>query len=216
MLFFVKGNAVPNATSYTLYRKNNDEYTPIATQAIGKLTDFEAGKLTSNGRGVDTDSTWVHSGFIRIDKLENLEGIKQCVYLDTNSNYDQPVVGYYKKYDDHLSLIEYLTWNDLQNIHGCEAEDFKTTAEFNGAQYVVFCSYAGGTNPFWVNVTKDIFFALDECTSQLPAGQTHQLVVKAIASADGVDTDGDGTVDIIYADSDYCFGADGNPLSYTV
>lgn len=220
MATFVKGNAIENAVEYELYEKTEDDKYSLVTYApCGKNYTFfdkvglhgthidDDGNLTYDGSEEDDCCTW----FIHVDDLVDDETTGICVSIHPNYDHSNWIaVAYYRGCTDYGTIFGGGMAFNNQDYVGWHAEDIRYMAASYNAKYVVFYSKrdpSNGINP-WVNTRKDIMFRPDDYN--LPQG-VHQLVVKAIGEG-GVDLDGDG---VIYEDSDYCLGADGNPLSYT-
>lgn len=206
MAVVVKGNPIPNALSYSLHKKVGDDYEFIANQQIGKIDLFEPGGIDSNGQPDESDRN--RTSFIHVSQLVDDPSVHKCVntgmFIPESTH---PVVIFYCR-NNYSSFRTYLTYDDLSDV-GSTAEKIKEYARKQGANFVIFCFESQALSP-WVNLTNDIFFNLDAYENALTAGQTHQLVVKAIGEGD-TDIDGDG---IIYEDSEYGGDENGNPLDY--
>ena len=218
MATFVRGNAIPNATAYKLLKKNSDgTYTEIATKNIsnGSLNYEYAGRLDSDGDIVADGSVyiWKRSEFINIEDLENgSDG--WCVWVEnTSQNAVEIKAEFYEPSGyNGKNCVGYIRYEGKEGTP-LTAEEIKSiAANFPTAKWIVFyLDFSSPDAKDIIHVTTSINFALDNYKDKLAAGENHLLVVQAIGEG-GVDTDGDG---VIWKDSEYCLGEDGNPLTYT-
>lgn len=198
---YVKGNAVPHAVSYTLYKRNGAEYAPIVTKLSGKRKS----SIFRRGEGIDyrgnvtvvtdPDIHVCRTNMINVSDLADDEnGVCALIMpleADVTSNFG--ALCFYSKENDFSSAVQVIPYNDIGYYVGnFTAENFKAKAKEWGAKYVAFCSNSDNEDVNFVNFHTDINIKLDDIESTLlPEGQSHSLVVEA---------DGDG---IEYEDSYY-------------
>ena len=220
MAKFVRGIGIENATAYELYKKNGDNYEFVARKYIGKRDcNGYSYAITQSGWLIGSTISTT-SGMIDVTDFDENNNTKEALKISKPTDYRSEYLAcaFYKTKNTN-SFVGGYTWNAF-NLHltiGTKIFTGKKIAELAkslGANYVRFCGAPtnGEENPFWIYTPNKINFRLDEYTSKLPEGETHQLVVKALGEG-GVDLNGDG---VIYEDSEYCLGKDGKPLSYTV
>lgn len=214
MATFVKGSAaVPNATGYALCKVDGQTYTEIARKRVGILDVGIANeKFDVYGKPTSTDTDVARTAMIDIEDFDISDDVNKCVYLNPTMGANR-VMFLYSKYEDYSSYVEGYSYNDLNTHSGgkFDAASIVRLAKENNATHVAFFSITTAS-PLEVVLPNKINFRLDDYANKLPAGQTHQLVVKAIGEG-GEDLDGDGK---IYADSDYGGDVNGDPLEYTV
>lgn len=220
MAKYIKGDAIPNARGYQLCKKVGYEYLPVASYNCGKNYNrfLQGCFLGIDGALNSGEASDVYTDFIHIDLIAE-EIIKADIgwdeilsrkFFDIEvHNRGNVLVAFYTKYGDYNSCVGTLTFEDMEGDPdigggvGFEWENIKAYAENLHAKYIILSGVESSDpeHPNWVYFTDKIFFCLDAYPEELPEGETHYLVVKAIGESDGtVDTNNDG---IIYIDSDH-------------
>lgn len=205
MAFYVKGDPIANATGYGLYKKIGDSYHRVDVKLVNDTLAKNDGYITAQGIPGGGYGKYYFSDFISVNQLPKDADVCTVSGVCRVSQYASA---------DHSSLI---TFKDYGNS-SLEAEDATgttidaatlTQSLSEETKFVVF----SGVETMSITY-NEISFCLDDYTETLPAGETHQLVVKAIAPTEGVDTDEDGKIDLYYEDSEYGGDVNGTPLIY--
>lgn len=208
MATYVRGAAIPHATKYCLINVDLDE--AIAEQRIGRTDIDIQGTVSDQGGlmgGLSSNGTY-RTDLIHIEELADDEKTGEFAsIMPIDGRADEPVVYFYKRNDELSYCYRTLCYDEVFDANDGKTAYIKSFAESIGAKYIAIRS---GLNGSWVCKTKDIFFRLDDIEG-LPSGTTYRLAVEAFGEG-GYDLNGDG---VIYTNSPYCMGADGNPLVYT-
>ena len=218
MAKFVRGNPIPNATGYRLLKKYGDGYGLIYQKSIGKQQIGELNCLINTDGSIVYNQRANFSGMIVATDFDEDDTKTTAVCLTSVPFVgDYLAVAFYTKKDDYSSFVGGYRFEELAQAWTSQftGANIVLAAKSLKATYVAFCTDV--TSDFWIYTPNKINFCLDEYKnpSQLPEGETHQLVVQALGDPNGVDTDGDGKIDTIYEDSQYGGKADanGNPTS---
>lgn len=216
MAIYVRGNGVENAIGYQLYKKVGENHYPVDEKRVGKRT-IEGSNIYIDAFGNEhSNANALTSTLIDIADFDENDTTLQNFNIGLPNGLDAAttsVVSFYKKEGGNATFIEGMNQREVTELWAgvLSAGNLVAKAKFLGANRVRFT--VNSTAELWFYRANKINFCLDDYTT-LAAGETHQLVVKAIAPTDGVDTDDDGTPDLLYVDSDYGGDVNGNPLEY--